>query len=131
MGIFQPLLFQKVLMFGIVGLSGMCIDFFITWLCKEKIRLNKYVANSIGFSVAVVNNFWLNYIWTFKGSHNSVPSAFGLFLLFALIGLMLNNFFVYLFHGLGSLNFYLSKGLAIIGVFIWNFGSNYSFNFHN
>ena len=131
MEIFQTALFQKVLKFGIVGLSGMCIDFSITWLCKEKIRLNKYFANSIGFSVAVVNNFWLNYTWTFKGAHNSVPSAFGLFVLFALIGLILNNFFVYLFNDLGALNFYVAKGLAILCVFTWNFGANYLFNFHS
>ena len=131
MEVFPTSLFQKMLKFGIVGLSGMCIDFFITWVCKEKIRLNKYIANTIGFSVAVINNFCLNYIWTFKGVHNSIPSAFGLFVLFALIGLILNNFFIYLFNDVGSLNFYLSKGLAIGGVFLWNFSSNYFFNFHS
>jgi putative flippase GtrA len=130
MNAFQTALFQKMLKFGIVGLSGMCIDFSLTWVFKEKIKLNKYIANTIGFSAAVINNFYLNYIWTFKGVHSSIPAAFGLFVLFAVIGLLLNNFFVYLFHGLGSLNFYISKGLAIIGVFIWNFASNYFFNFH-
>src|SRR3954465_14910153 len=131
MDTFQTALFQKMLKFGIVGLSGMCIDFSITWICKERIKLNKYIANTLGFSVAVVNNFFLNYIWTFKGVHNGIPSSFGLFVLFAIIGLILNNFFIYLFHDLGSLNFYLSKGLAIVGVFIWNFSSNYFFNFHS
>ena len=131
MELFQTNLFLKMLKFGIVGLSGMCIDFSITWVCKEKVKLNKYIANTIGFSVAVVNNFFLNYIWTFKGVNSIIPSAFGLFALFAIIGLILNNLFVYLFHGLGSLNFYPSKLLAIVGVFIWNFSYNYFFNFHS
>ena len=131
MELFQTNLFQKMLKFGIVGLSGMCIDFSITWVCKEKLKLNKYIANTIGFTVAVVSNFSLNYVWTFKGVHSSIPSSFALFVLFAIIGLILNNLFVYLFHGLGSLNFYLSKVLAIAGVFIWNFSSNYFFNFHS
>lgn len=117
--------------FGIVGASGMCIDFSVTWLCKERIRINKYIANTAGFSLAVINNFYLNYIWTFGNVHSSVSVAFGLFLLFAIIGLLLNNFLVYLFTDLGLLNFYLSKLLAIIAVFIWNFTANYFFNFHS
>ena len=62
----------KIFKFGIVGLSGMAIDFFITWLCKEKLSLNKYIANSLGFSVAVVNNFFLNYYWTFQKNNSNI-----------------------------------------------------------
>lgn len=131
MDIFQMPLLQKAIKFGTVGLSGMCIDFFITWLCKEKIRLNKYIANSAGFFIAVLNNFFLNYVWTFKGANSSIPNALGLFVLFALIGLVLNNFLVYLFTDVGSLNFYIAKALAIMGVFFWNFTANYIFNFHS
>ncbi len=83
------------------------------------------------FRVAVVNNFILNYIWTFKGVHGSIPVAFELFVLFALIGLALNNLLIYLFTDVGSLNFYLAKAFAIAGVFFWNFGANYFFNFHS
>ena len=109
----------------------MCIDFSITWLCKEKGKLNKYVANTAGFSVAVISNFFLNYVWTFQGTNSSIPSSLERFILFAIIGLALNNFFVYLFTDLASLNFYLSKALAIACVFVWNFSSNYFFNFHS
>lgn len=122
--------FQKIIRFGVVGMSGMCIDFFLTWLCKEKIKWNKYIANTIGFSVAVVNNFYWNYVWTFKGTGSPIPSAFWMFVLFAVIGLLLNNILIYLFTDVASINFYLSKLLAIGGVFIWNFTSNYFFNFH-
>jgi len=127
---FQTLI-QKLLKFGIVGLSGICVDFFITWMLKEKLRLNKYVANAAGFSVAVVSNFFLNYVWTFKGTITSVPAAFGLFFAIAFIGLLLNSCFIYTFHELRKINFYLSKTGAIIFVFLWNFSANYFFNFHS
>ena len=58
----------KLAKFGVVGLIGMCVDFFTTWLLKEKLQLNKYVANSIGFTCAVVLNFFLNLHWTFQAS---------------------------------------------------------------
>ena len=121
---------QKLLKFGIVGLSGICVDFFITWMLKEKLRLNKYVANSAGFSTAVASNFFLNFTWTFKGTITGIPAAFGLFSAIALTGLLLNNCFIYAFHERKKFNFYISKAGAIIFVFFWNFSANYFLNFH-
>jgi len=120
---------QKVLKFGAVGLLGMCVDFFITWLCKEKFRFNKYIANSIGFSVAVVNNFYWNLRWTFQAAGNNTASYFIRFVLFSLIGLGLNNLFIFLFNDKLGINFYISKAMAIVCVFIWNFSANNYFNF--
>ena len=42
---------QQFIKFCVVGGSGVFIDFGITYLCKEWLRLNKYLANSLGFSV--------------------------------------------------------------------------------
>ena len=122
---------QKLLKFGIVGLSGICVDFFITWMLKEKLRLNKYVANSAGFSTAVASNFFLNFTWTFKGTITGIPAAFVLFFSIALVGLLLNSGFIYAFHERKKINFYISKAGAILFVFLWNFGANYFLNFHS
>ncbi len=54
MNLLQAAFIQKIVRFGIVGLSGMCIGFLITWICKEKIKLKKYIANTAGFSFAVI-----------------------------------------------------------------------------
>ncbi len=121
----------KIIKFGIVGLSGMVLDFLITWVCKEKFLMNKYIANSLGFSVAVVSNFFLNYYWTFQKNDNNINIDFIKFILFALIGLGLNNFFLFFFHNKGKIPFYAAKALAIACVFVWNFTSNYFFNFHS
>jgi len=66
-------------------------------------------------SVAVVSNFFLNYIWTFKGT--VIPLAFGLFFTTALIGPLLNSRFIYAFHELRKVNFYISRAGAVIFVF--------------
>ncbi len=50
-------LLSKFIKFGLVGLSGMVIDFFFTWLCKEKLRWNKFISNSIGFILAATSNY--------------------------------------------------------------------------
>ncbi|WP_069658483.1 GtrA family protein [Arcticibacter eurypsychrophilus] len=122
-------LIRKIFLFGFVGLIGMCIDFGLTWLFKEKLQVNKYAANTIGFSVAVVNNFILNYLWTFHAEEKNIHIFFFKFLLFAVIGLGLNTLIIYLFNERFLVPFYVSKVLAIAIVFIWNFTANNFLNF--
>jgi putative flippase GtrA len=81
--------------FGAVGLSGMAIDFSVTWLCKEKLRLNKYIANSTGFCCAVINNFILNRYWTFGSNGHPFAGQFAKFILVSLAGLLINNVLLY------------------------------------
>jgi len=131
MCVFNVFLLQKIIKFGVVGLVGMSIDFSITWCCKERIRINKYLANTAGFSVAVINNFFLNYIWTFNHPSGMITVALGLFIIIAVIGLLINNLLLYIFTDLFKIQFYFSKSFVVIGVFFWNFTLNYIFNFHS
>lgn len=124
-------LLTKIFRFAVVGISGMLIDFSTTWVWKEKLRTNKYLANALGFSTAAINNFYINYRWTFESVDDSVLTDFLKFMLFALIGLALNNLLLYLFHEKLSMRFYTAKALAIVCVFSWNFATNYFFNFHS
>lgn len=85
----------KFLKFGVVGVIGTGVDFGVTWLLKERLGLNKYIANSCGFATAVVSNFILNRLWI--ESHNPhVAVQFGKFAAVALVGLAINNSIIYL-----------------------------------
>lgn len=119
----------KFIKFCVVGGSGVIVDFGVTYLCKEIAKLNKYVSNSIGFIVAATTNFFLNRFWTFSYQGSGMLRQYAMFFLFSLIGLGLNNSIIYLLHGKGKLNFYLSKLFAIGVVTFWNFFMNYFFNF--
>lgn len=119
----------KFLKFGIVGLSGTAIDFLFTWICKEKLKWNKFISNSIGFSIAATSNYILNRIWTFESNNPEVSREYLSFFFISSIGLALNNLFVFLFNEKLKLNFYLSKAFAITLVAIWNFIPNYLFTF--
>lgn len=122
--------FIKLLKFGLVGSLGMCIDFGTTYLLKEKLKLNKYVSNTGGFTLAVINNYYLNKIWTFNSTQQGLfNDEFLKFVVFAVIGLIMNNAFLFFFHEKIKINFYLSKGLSILCVFLWNFFTNLLFNF--
>ena len=120
----------KFLKFGVVGLSGVVVDFFVTWLCKEKMGINKYVANAIGFSLAVINNFLLNRYWTFEDNMQPAAEQFLKFALIALVGLAINSFLLFVILKYIKINFYVTKLLVIGLVFFWNFFMNYLFTFH-
>jgi putative flippase GtrA len=120
----------RLLQYGIVGLSGMAVDFSVTWICKEKIRLNKYLANSIGFSLAVCNNFLLNRYWTFHDTAQPFTPQLLRFLLVSLSALCINNLLLYLLVNKAHKNFYLLK-LVVIGlVFFYNYLLNFLFTFN-
>ncbi len=121
--------FIKFIKFGLVGCSGLVIDFSITWLCKEKFRLNKYLSNSIGFCFGVVNNYFLNKYFTFHNNDTNISSQFLSFLIISLIGFSLNNFFLYLLQKKTKINFYICKGIVTMIVFIWNFSANTLYTF--
>ena len=122
-------IFIRFIRFGIVGVSGMVVDFGVTWLCKEKLRWNKYLSNSLGFILAATNNYFWNRLWTFQSENGEIAREYLSFVFIALIGLGLNNLILYLLHEKAHINFYLSKLLAIFCVTLWNFSMNYVFTF--
>jgi len=123
--------FIKLIKFGLVGCVGMALDFGTTYIVKEKLKINKYIANTCGFSVAVVNNFLLDKFWTFNSSSN-YPWKWELlkFVIFSVIGLAINTALLYTFNERLGVKFYLAKAMSIVCVFFWNFFTNLLFNFH-
>jgi len=119
----------KFLKFCAVGFSGMAVDFGTTWLLKEKVKINAYVANSCGFVLAASSNYLLNRLWTFASNNPEIAREYFSFFTIALIGLGLNNLIIWVLSGKLRLNFYLSKLIAIFLVTIWNFGMNFLFTF--
>ena len=119
----------KFLKFSAVGLSGLAIDFCITFLVKEKLRLNKYFANSLGFVFAASSNYLLNKTWTFQDTNPYAVTQFSKYILIAIIGLIINNLIVYLLVNKKKVSFYWPKLVAIGIVVLWNFIANYNFTF--
>ena len=115
--------------FCVVGASGLLVDFGITYLCKEKIKLNKYIANSLGFIAAASSNYLLNRMWTFENTDPNISTQYLLFIIISLIGLGINNGLIYLVLRKRDYNFYIVKVFAIAVVTLWNFFMNFFFTF--
>lgn len=119
----------KLVKFCLVGFSGLIIDFLTTWILKEKLKTHKYLANSMGFILAVSSNYLLNRIWTFESANPSIANEYAAFLVVSLIGLLINNTILYLVHERLKQGFYLSKFIAVGLTTFWNFLANYFFTF--
>ncbi len=118
----------KFLKFGIVGFTGLIIDFSITYLLKEKVKIHRYISSSAGFTLAASSNYILNRIWTFESTNSKILLEYSSFLIISVIGLAINNLFLYLFEK--KFRFYLAKLFAIGITMIWNFTANYIFTFN-
>jgi len=126
---FDKVFLFKFLKFGVVGFSGLIVDFGVTYLCKEKLKLHKYLSNSLGFLVATGTNYSLNKYWTFHNQDKAYILQFGKFFVISLVGLAISNSLIYLLHEKLKWNFYFSKVCAIAFVSLWNFFANYLYTF--
>jgi putative flippase GtrA len=126
---FTEAFFLKFIKFSLVGFSGIFVDFGTTFVCKEILKIQKYVANTMGFILAATSNFFLNRIWTFHSTNPNVMLEFTRFFLIALIGLMINLLIIWAMNGKLKVNFYLSKLAATVLVTLWNFLINAYYTF--
>jgi len=125
----KTLIFYKLIKFIIVGFSGLFIDFGITFLLKEKLKVQKYMANATGFMLAATSNYFFNRYWTFKSNNPEMVMEYGKFILVSAIGLLINTVVLWLLVSKFKWNFYFSKLIAISVVTIWNFTVNLMFTF--
>jgi dolichol-phosphate mannosyltransferase len=127
---------RRFLRFGLVGLSGVCVDMAIFYLLSDPTTLHWGLTRSkvIASEFAIFNNFLWNDSWTFRdiSSHQSGwdkrIKRFIKFNLVCLIGLMLNVTILNILYNYLNVNQYLANLLAISIVTIWNFWINLKLN---
>lgn len=120
----------KFIKFCVVGASGMVVDFGVTWILKEKLKVNKYIANSTGFILAATSNYVWNRLWTFQSENSGIAVEYLSFIGISIIGLLINNIVIYILNDKLKITFYLSKLFAICVVTLWNFLMNFFFTFN-
>ncbi len=129
---------EKFIIFSFVGFTGLLIDFLVTWLLKERLLLNKYIANGLGFITAASSNYLLNRIWTFASNDPHIAKEYITFIGISIVGLAINTLILYLMLQKfreskkvpeSKIRFYLSKLIATAVVTLWNFFMNFFITF--
>jgi putative flippase GtrA len=126
---FTEAFFLKFIKFSLVGFSGIFVDFGMTFIGKEILKIQKYFANSFGFILAASSNYFLNRLWTFQSTNPNIMLEFTRFFIIALIGLIINLLIIWAMTGKFKVNFYISKLVATLVVTLWNFLINAYYTF--
>lgn len=62
--------------FGVVGGSGLFVNMFLLWLCKDLLGLPLTIASLIAIGVSILTNFILNNYWTWKDNEQNQKYTF-------------------------------------------------------
>lgn len=119
--------------FALVGLSGVMVDLGVFYLLYKHSGLPLNFSTILSTEVAIINNFFLNDVWTFGNvpQEKSISQRFRRFLNFNLIcvfGLILNGLIVNGLFYIFEINEYIAKLIAIACVSFWNFWLNIKLN---
>ncbi len=128
--------FQRFIRFGIVGLSGVCVDMSILYFLHDPARLDLGLIFSkiIAAEISIINNFAWNDIWTFgdvSSQQNSWHQRWLRLIKFnavCLLGLILNVLILNLMSNVLKLNYLIANLVAIAVVTFWNFWINLKLN---
>ena len=108
--------------FLVVGGTTFLIDMILLITLTKFFEIYYLISAAIAFLVASLINYLLSLLAVFKtGRHENKKKEFIYFLFFTLVGVLLNNFIMYLSTKIFFFNLSISKLISTIVVTIFNF----------
>jgi putative flippase GtrA len=136
----DPIEQKRFIKFAIVGISGSVVDFGIFNLLSTLLGLSSTLSQAISFTLAVINNFIWNRIWTYPETRKS--GALKPFLQFGMVNVIGLGIRTLLFMGIEPqmiklsawalpnfsrpevIGHNLTLALVILIVMLWNYFAN-------
>lgn len=118
-------LFSQLIRFGIVGLISTLIDFAVLTILTELFGIHYLTSAAIGFIVSTLFNYLasMSYVFNSRFNDGNKKKELLIFLLLSIIGLGLNQLFMWIFVEVLQLFYVIAKVCATILVMGWNFVS--------
>lgn len=115
-------LILQMVKFGAVGFLCFFIDYGIMLLLTELAGVNYLISCSISFSVSVIVNYLLSMHFVFAAKANMKKrTQFVIFVILSVIGLGLNQLFMWLFVDLVHIPYQIAKLAVTAIVMLFNF----------
>lgn len=111
---------QFIRYFFVAGI-GLVVDFSTVIFTKEILNFNYLVAACSGFILGLIVTYFLSNLVVFGKPKGNQAKVFILFALVGVVGLGILSLLMWLFTGKLGFNYIVSKAIATIAVFIWNF----------
>jgi len=119
----KAILFQQFVKYFFVGGFAFIIDISILYLLTEFLYFHYLISAIFGFIAGLVVNYILSIKWVFDSRNiENQKIEFGIFTLIGIIGLALNELFLWLFTDLLYFHYLISKIMTVALIFLWNFG---------
>jgi putative flippase GtrA len=112
--------------FSVVGLSGYVINLAVY---SALLGLGAHRAAAISFVIAAANNYWWNRVWTFARERGAFAYQGMRFFAVAVVGWIVNQFWLYVFLDAMGLGKIVSQAIAILLVVPLNFLGNKLWSF--
>ena len=115
-------LVNKIIRFSIVGGIATLIDFVCLYIFKEFLNIDVILANTLSFIISVTYNYIASITWVFDTNKNKNKKIqFILFIIFSIVGLIINNIILYILTDKLNIYYLISKVVATMIVMIFNF----------
>jgi putative flippase GtrA len=121
-----PIQFIK---FCLVGSTGALIHLGLLYSLTELFHMWYVLSAAIGFTVAVLNNFVWNRLWTFKNTSPCIPRQLLLFFIINVISLCINLSVLYILTEYAGMWYMEAQIVAILVAVTNNFLGNRRFTF--
>lgn len=110
--------------FGVVGVIAFVIDFGVMVFLTEVFKVPYLISTTIAFIVSVIFNYLASMRYVFvRKDDMSRRREFIIFIALSVIGLILNDIFMWLMVDLLIIDYRISKIVTTVLVAIWNFVS--------
>ena len=113
--------FLEVARFCLVGGVSFLLDYSLLFALTEYAGIYYLYSSAISFSVTVVFNYWLCVVYVFKGAGKQSARQAVIFFVTGALGLLLNQFCMWLFVAIIGLHYMIAKIFATAIVTIWNY----------
>lgn len=113
---------KKIIRFIVVGGIATIIDFVCLYIFKEFLNFNVILANTLSFTISVIYNYIASIKYVFDVDKNKNRKIqFIVFIVFSVLGLILNNLILYLLTDKLNIYYLISKIIATMFVMVFNF----------
>ncbi len=119
----------RLLRFGLVGALGVVVNYTLLYLLTEACGLNHLIASALATEGAIISNFVLNNVWTFRDADLGLAWARRLwrYNLITLGGLLITVTVLAMLTYLFSIHYLVANLFAIGSATLWNYIVNARF----
>ena len=123
--------FLQLFRYTFVGGLAFLVDFSTLFILTEYFKINYLVSAAIAFVFGLLVNYMLSIIWVFSSTMKNRWLEFLLFAIIGLVGLVLNEFFIYILTDVLRVYYLFSKIITTCIVYFWNFFARKIIIFNN